>query len=733
MRTLLILRGAPGCGKSTWIKEHGLEPYTLCADTLRLMYNSPMMQIDGTMGIDQGVSDIAWETLFSMLEFRMKKGAFTVIDATNSKTSELTRYKQLCQDYRYRIYLVDFTTLPIEEVKRRNVFREELKRVPDYAIDRMYERFKTEKVPSGIKVIAPDELDTIWMKPIDLSHYKKIHHIGDVHGCHTVLQEYLAANGGIKDDEYYIFTGDYIDRGIENAAVLEFLFTIMDRKNVLLLEGNHERWLNLFAHDKEAKSKEFENNTKPQLLEAGVSKKTLRQFYRKLAQCAYYHYGNKYFLVTHAGLGTLPDNLTLISTDQMIHGVGRYSDYDKVAKTFLETAPCIVTQIHGHRNITGVPVQANERMYNLENEVEFGGNLRCVQVDSDGIHTFETKNTVFKKVEPKQEKIVTDKVPETIEELVTMLRNNPYVQEKQFGNISSFNFTSKAFYGKVWNEQTCKARGLFIDTFRNKVCMRSFEKFFNVNERPETLFSSLEKNLQYPLIGYVKENGFLGMVSYDEYGDNLLIASKSTVEGDYAGWVREMLHKTVAADTLEAMKSFIKENDVTFVFECVDMEHDPHIIEYPESKLILLDIVSNEMEFKKYEYNDMVAVAHRFGLTPKEKAIEINSWTEFRKWYKEVMHPDYELNGRKIEGFVLEDATGFMVKVKLHYYNFWKQMRKVSEQVFKNGCIGKSVSLDIPLAQEFYAWMKDRNETSGQLELDDICTLRRAFYASREN
>jgi predicted kinase len=117
MRVLLILRGAPGCGKSTWIKEHGLEPYTLSADALRLMYNNPMMYIDGTMGISQENGDVIWDTLYSMLEFRMRKGAFTVIDATNSKTSEMNHYKQLCQDYRYRIYLVDFTTLPIEEVK----------------------------------------------------------------------------------------------------------------------------------------------------------------------------------------------------------------------------------------------------------------------------------------------------------------------------------------------------------------------------------------------------------------------------------------------------------------------------------------------------------------------------------------------------------------------------------------------------------------------------------------
>lgn len=37
MRTLVLLRGLPGVGKSTWIKEQGLEPYTLSADQIRLL------------------------------------------------------------------------------------------------------------------------------------------------------------------------------------------------------------------------------------------------------------------------------------------------------------------------------------------------------------------------------------------------------------------------------------------------------------------------------------------------------------------------------------------------------------------------------------------------------------------------------------------------------------------------------------------------------------------------
>lgn len=172
MRILLLLRGSAGCGKTTWIEEKGLRPYTLSADDIRLLCQSPELQVDGTENISQRNDKSVWKILFSILEIRMQRGDFTVIDATNSKTSEMNRYKEMCTTYRYRIYCVDFTNLPIEEVKRRNAGREPLKRVPEEVIDRMYSRFATQKIPSGIKVISPDELDTIWLKLFDMSHYK---------------------------------------------------------------------------------------------------------------------------------------------------------------------------------------------------------------------------------------------------------------------------------------------------------------------------------------------------------------------------------------------------------------------------------------------------------------------------------------------------------------------------------------------------------------------------------
>lgn len=239
MRILLLLRGSPGCGKTTWIEQHGLTQYALSADDIRLMCAGPTMMPDGKMAINPNNDNAVWATLFKLLEIRMQNGEFTVIDATNSKTSEMNRYKELCAAYKYRMYCVDFTSLPIEVAKERNRNRPELKRVPDEAIDKMYSRFQTQKIPAGITVLQPDELDRIWYKPMDFNQYKKIHHIGDVQGCYTALQQYLDNNGGIKDDEMYIFVGDYIDRGLENAEVVKFLLSVYQKPMVVDLG---KRW-----------------------------------------------------------------------------------------------------------------------------------------------------------------------------------------------------------------------------------------------------------------------------------------------------------------------------------------------------------------------------------------------------------------------------------------------------------------------------------------------------------
>ena len=169
------------------------------------------------------------------------------------------------------------------------------------------------------------------------------------------------------------------------------------------------------------------------------------------------------------------------------------------------------------------------------------------------------------------------------------------------------------------------------------------------------------------------------------------------------------------------------------VFECVDMKHDPHIVEYPKSELFLLDIVKNQLSFAKYEYDHVRHVAEQFGLAHKEKAFEIPSWQEFFDWYYKVTAEEYEYNGRKIEGFVIEDSEGYMTKLKLSYYNFWKFMRSVARESIRKGYIAKTSALTTPTANAFYGWVRKLHDAEDVDSVPkDICTLRRMFYEETE-
>ena len=124
-----------------------LENYTLSADSIRLMFESPILTADKKYrSISQKNDSKVWQLLFELLDLRMNRGEFVIVDATHSKSSDFSRYNKLCERYRYRRYYVDFSDVPIEECKKRNAEREDYKRVPESVIDKMYSRLKTRGI-----------------------------------------------------------------------------------------------------------------------------------------------------------------------------------------------------------------------------------------------------------------------------------------------------------------------------------------------------------------------------------------------------------------------------------------------------------------------------------------------------------------------------------------------------------------------------------------------------------
>lgn len=733
MRKLVILRGSMGVGKSTWLKENDLEQYTLCADTMRLHIASPQMGVNGKDLISQKDNKLAWDMLFFFLEERMKRGEFTIIDAVHSKSSEFSRYKALAEQYRYRLYCVDFTDIPIEVAKERNAQRPDYKQVPETEIDKVYSRFATQGKTSGFTVVKPNEFNSILTEePFDWNEYENIHIFGDIHGCYTVLDSYFKENP-FSEKDGYIFVGDFFDRGIENVNTFGLVNDLIQRKNVLMLTGNHEQNLRDYAFGQPVRSKEFLNKTAVQFAEAGIDTSALRQFYRKLGVAAYITYRGNDFIISHGGIPYLPNkSIDFYSADNFIRGVGNYEDdideiFDNWAQKENEIRKHPVYQIHGHRNLLEHPLVYKEFSYNLEGKIEFGGELRIIRLKGDGsFNSIFLKNNVFDKelLEQKENSSShTNNKVSSIGMLIQELRKSKHIQEKTLGDgISSFNFTHNAFEKGIWNNITTQARGLFIDIPNEKIQARSYNKFFNKNEREETRFGALVQNLAFPVCFYKKYNGFLGILSLRN--GELYFCSKSTDTGDYVDYFKNVFYSKFSESQIDAIKDRLTKEDITMIFEVIDPFHDPHIIKYDDTKLVLLDMVYNKIDFSKVKYEHLLAFGERNGIEVKQLAYKVESSQEFLALNAEIEAPDYQLDGEYIEGFVVEDSNGFMFKYKLTYYNTWKSLRWVLQRYLKNPTgINKILSsLTTPVENYFLAFLRNKYPNGGKLEDSEIHT-----------
>lgn len=751
MRTLLLLRGCPASGKSTWVEQNNLQPYTLSADNIRTLLQSPVLNTDGNLCITQNNDGEVWNMLYDILEKRMQRGEFIVVDSTHYRSELIQRYKKLVDEYRYRTYIVDFTDVSKEECLERNSKRTEYKRVPPQVIEKMCAVFDAERdgvfkeVSNKYKILKPDTALQVLQESLlyDLNEeYDNVVIFGDIHGCFEPLKTYFEGNP-INERTEYIFVGDYLDRGIQNKEVLDFVLEHINDKNFLFLEGNHELWLRKYCsktykpfnptseekkilkkycpkgfisnmYGENIRSNEFLNNTVPQI--ESIDKSKLRQICRKMAQFTYFKLGDFKYFVCHGALPCLPN--LFISTQEMIKGVGKYEDLESVYKAWHENTEDVI-QIHGHRNLMDLPI-INNRCVNLCDTPELGGHLRIVEISKGSCMRMTTgyqKNDVYnpecKKVEEKMYNLDI----KTDNELLHNLNTSKWVKKKVLsGGIVSYNFTRDAFYKQHWDDITCKARGLFVDAKTEKVVTRSYDKFFNWGQTEQDSTHSLKKSLRFPVRAFKKENGFLGLISYDNNNDKLMFFSKSTNEGDYAHMVEQTFYE-LYADKEEMLKQFIKEHDCTLIFECIRPVEDAHIIKYDKPALILLDIVKNSFEAQFLLWEDLQEFAKNYGLNLKKLEHVFTNFDELHEFKSKIVD-GWDC---KHEGYVLEDVNLYRVKLKSRYYSWWKQFRSIKDKITNGQNIKKvfTSEYDVKLYQLLLSYDVEKLKNMSIIDVQD--------------
>lgn len=268
-------------------------------------------------------------------------------------------------------------------------------------------------------------------------------------------------------------------------------------------------------------------------------------------------------------------------------------------------------------------------------------------------------------------------------DLIRELRNNALIFETKsetYPHISSFNFVKRAFYesseNHFQNEGVSHARGLFINTETGEIVGRGFEKFFNTNEKEETKIENIGDNYDFPLKLYQKENGFFAIIGFDEKTDDLIYTSKSRIDGEFPNYVKDIANNTFSENELNKLKRYAQRYNVNYIFEAIDIENDPHIVRYEESKLVLLAIVKRDFNFQDATYESLIDFSKSFeNLTCKERIMSFPNDKAFSGFYRKLnMENNFEH-----EGFVAEDTNGKKFKIKTPFYNGWKLVRNSIE------------------------------------------------------
>lgn len=696
MRTLLILRGAQGSGKTTFAKENKLEDFVLSQDKMRVALYG--YERDGKKRfISQRHNNAIYKLFLQTLEERMQDEEFLVIDNVNADISDI---KKLCKKYKYRYFVKDFTDYQNIEEYKQLLFARNLNRGAKMVSEEVIEKTLNNLVSNKDKIkedLLINDLSEIYYRQYDFGKYDRVFICSDIHGNYRVLKKVMDM---VSDQDALVLLGDYVDRGFENDLVVELLSNIANMDNVYLLAGNHEKWIKKHILGEEVKSSIYRRMTKPQIESIDGWRDKLKNIERKLLQCLYFKYPNpngqsdNYFL-SHAGVSYWDERIINYSRRELVDGRG---NTDVKAKLY-NSAACASDinfpyQIHGHISFSDNATRRG-RVYNLNSKLEFGGDMPLMILSKD--HDPEVIHLTDSYDYPEDD---------LNKKYILLLNASRDINVKDNENgIESYNFTKETFRKRSWNNLNVLARGLFWDPKDEKVVARGYDKFFNYGEfsddledyhgmdRESRIAAELEEwinihkdKIDYPVQFYRKENGFLGLITL--YKDKLLFCSKSTSIFENEDNEFKTFPK-ILRDIAYPYKEKIREELVslnsdgkthTMIFEVIDPERDPHLIAYKKPQLFLLDVVENFIgEFRNKPYDELSDIAKRIGMSVKSNTFTASNFTEMQNAVNYTKDNENVDN----EGVVCVDNNNFMFKVKSSFYLKRKAKRYILENYIR--------------------------------------------------
>ena len=258
----------------------------------------------------------------------------------------------------------------------------------------------------------------------------------------------------------------------------------------------------------------------------------------------------------------------------------------------------------------------------------------------------------------------------------------------QMGNLALFHYTSfDVIYGdwdpvQYWGAyggiyRTC--RSTVINLYSCETVIKPFDKFFNVNELPET-----SQDIVETLIEKAKT------VEISEKLDGSIVCVSCRMVTDYRGTYKDVfictsqsLNPETSWHLAEAEEMFYNSNgikklvinkvDWTFMFEMIS-KWDAHVVYYPESEYGLHLIGARDNTGRLLKYAEIIKLAEEYG---------IQTTKVFDKTFAQVLTELDDKKSDEAEGFVIRIDDEFF-KLK---YNDYVAMHKAINRLVSASCI----------------------------------------------
>lgn len=280
------------------------------------------------------------------------------------------------------------------------------------------------------------------------------------------------------------------------------------------------------------------------------------------------------------------------------------------------------------------------------------------------------------------------------------------VQKHPEFDLYIYNYSHRAQFDRVWNNETLQCRGLIMDGNRN-IVSRPFKKFFNWGEATVSQTRNLRKKMASGDINFIvteKMDGSLG-ISYFGPDGKMYIATRGSFVSDQAKKANEIWAAKYC--DLELPQS------LTFLFEIV-YPQNRIVVNYGDTEdLILLAAIDTKYE-GEFSYHDLEFFARSFKI-PVVKAYD--GITDFEKIEERPNSEGYVIHFPDDD---LRLKVKFSEYTRLHKILTGVNAKRIWE-ILKAGESLDEILERVP--DEFYGWVEGikKKLQADYHEVEDTC------------